>query len=121
MTDMDTEAAERQVVVLHLGDDVFGIDIAVIHTVITPQAIIRRLPNRARALEVLRLPEGSIDPPSGLVASTDRACILGIGRIPGGRADAANADRLILLLDISRTLVTTPEAADALHGLHHAA
>ncbi len=169
---MDMEATERQVVVLHLGDDVFGIDIAVIHTVITPQAITAvprtppfvagvmnlrgrivpvvdlrtrlGLPPAAGELktrrivivetegltaglivdavsEVLRLPEGAIDPPVGLVASPDGACILGIGRIPGGRADAAGADRLILLLDISRTLVMTPEDADTLHGLQRAA
>ena len=30
---------ERQLVVLHLGDEIYGVDIACIHTVITPQPI----------------------------------------------------------------------------------
>ncbi len=30
---------DRQVVALHLGDEIYGIDISIIHTVITPQAI----------------------------------------------------------------------------------
>lgn len=32
-------AAERQIVALHLGEETYGVDIAAIHTVITPQAI----------------------------------------------------------------------------------
>ncbi len=34
-----TPAGDRQIVALHLGNEVYGIDIAIIHTVITPQAI----------------------------------------------------------------------------------
>ena len=165
--------AERQIVALHLGDEIYGVDIAAIHTVITPQAItpvprtspfvagvmnlrgrivpvidLRKrfgLPvgtgeqNGRRIVivetegltaglivdavsEVLRLPESAIDPPSSLVASADMACLLGIGRIPGGRrAEDSGDERLILLLDVYRTLVTTPEEADALHGLQRAA
>lgn len=165
--------AERQIVALHLGDEVYGVDIATIHTVITPQAItaVPRTPafvagvmnlrgrivpvvdlrkrfglpdasgdQKGRRIvivetegltaglivdavsEVLRLPESAIDPPSSLVASADMACILGIGRIPGGRrADDTRSERLILLLDVYQTLVTTPEEADALHGLQRAA
>jgi len=33
------EREELQIVAMHLGDEVFGVDIAHIHTVITPQAI----------------------------------------------------------------------------------
>jgi purine-binding chemotaxis protein CheW len=33
------EEAERQVVALHLGSEIYGVDIACIHTVLTPQPI----------------------------------------------------------------------------------
>jgi purine-binding chemotaxis protein CheW len=164
---------EHQVVALHLGDEIYGIDIAAIHTVITPQAItaVPRTPpfvvgvinlrgrivpvvdlrkrfalppavgeQKGRRIvivetegltaglivdavsEVLRLPESAIDPPSSLVVSADIACILGIGRIPSGRrADDTDSERLILLLDVYQTLVTSSEEADALHGLQRAA
>lgn len=43
MSNQNTEdtaiATERQVVALHLGKEIYGIDIAIIHTVITPQII----------------------------------------------------------------------------------
>ena len=161
------DAAERQVVVLHLGEELYGVDIAAIHTVITPQAItpvprtpefiagvmnlrgrivpvldLRRrfgLPDAAGqgrrivivdvegltaglivddVTEVLRLPVSAIDAPSRLVASAESDCILGIGRIPA--ADAGE-ERLIILLDVYRTLVTSPADADALRGLQAAA
>lgn len=156
---------ERQIVALHLGEELYGVDIAAIHTVITPQAItpVPRTPGfvagvmnlRGRIVpvidlrrrfglppqeghakgqrivivevagltaglivdavsEVLRLPENAIDPPSSLVASAEMDCLIGIGRIPGG---GENDQRLILLLDVARTLVTTPAEAEALHGL----
>ncbi len=41
--------AERQVVVLHLGSDIYGVDIAAIHTVLTPQPI-TPIPNAASYL-----------------------------------------------------------------------
>ncbi len=41
--------AERQVVVLHLGSDIYGVDIAAIHTVLTPQPI-TPVPNAASYL-----------------------------------------------------------------------
>lgn len=47
---------ERQVVALHLGDEVYGVDIACIHTVITPQAItsVPRAPDYVRGVMNLR-------------------------------------------------------------------
>jgi purine-binding chemotaxis protein CheW len=39
MTETAGMAAERQIVVLHLADEMYGVDIDAIHTVITPQAI----------------------------------------------------------------------------------
>ena len=34
-----SSAAERQIVALHLGGEIYGVDIASIHTVLTPQPI----------------------------------------------------------------------------------
>ena len=162
-----TAAAVRQIVALHLGEELYGVDIAAIHTVITPQAItpVPRTPDfiagvmnlRGRIVpvidlrrrfglpettgrgqrivivdvegltaglivdgvsEVLRLREDAIDSPSRLVASAESECLLGIGRIPAG---SEGEERLIILLDVYRTLVTTPAEADALHGLQAAA
>ena len=151
--------AERQVVALHLGDEIYGVDIASIHTVLTPQPI-TSIPNvspdikgvmnlRGRILpvldlrarfglaplpddkqkstrivivedagltaglivdsvsEVLRLPAGSVEPPSALLGSADLRCLVGIGRVPGGRRKddgTADQERLLLLLDIPQTL-----------------
>lgn len=49
-------ATERQVVALHLGNEVYGIDIAIIHTVITPQAItsVPKTPNFIKGVMNLR-------------------------------------------------------------------
>ena len=169
--------SERQLVALHLGDEIYGIDIACIHTVITPQTItcVPRAPRfvkgvmnlRGRILpvidlrarfglpplseeqqknvrivivdvqgltaglivdavsEVLRLPASSIDSPSRLVASAETECIIGIGRIPGDRQSKDKSkqteDRLIILLDVYKTLTTDPTDADALRQLQIAA
>ena len=161
-----TAEAERQIVALHLGEELYGVDIAAIHTVITPQAItpVPRTPKfiagvmnlRGRIVpvldlrrrfglpettskgqrivivdveglmaglivdavsEVLRLPANAIDPPSRLVASAEADCILGIGRIP---AEKEGEERLIILLDVYRTLVATPADDEALRGLQAA-
>ena len=166
-TEQKEETADRQIVLLHLGEELYGVDIAAIHTVITPQAItpVPRTPDymagvmnlRGRIVpvldlrkrfglpdtdgagrrivivdveglvaglivddvsEVLRLPDSAIGAPSRLVASAESDCILGIGRIPAGDA---GEERLIILLDVYRTLVTTPAEADALRGLQAAA
>lgn len=157
--DAGTAGAERQVVALHLGDEIYGVDIASIHTVLTPQPI-TSIPNvspdvkgvmnlRGRILpvldlrarfglaplpadqqksarivivedagltagiivdsvsEVLRLPTGSVEPPSALLGSAEGRCLTGIGRVPGGRRKddgKADAERLLLLLDIPQTL-----------------
>lgn len=159
-------AAERQIVALQLADEVYGLDIDVIHTVITPQPItvVPKSPSfvkgvinlRGRVLpvidlrarfglpalsedkarqsriviveadgisaglvvdavsEVLRLPETAIDAPSQLIASAETECITGIGRLPV-KDGAEGAERLIILLDVSRTLArdldSTPLAA----------
>ncbi len=150
---------ERQVVALHLGDEIYGVDIASIHTVLTPQPI-TPIPNvspdikgvmnlRGRILpvldlrarfglpplpedrqkstrivivedagltaglvvdsvsEVLRLPAGSVEPPSALLGSADLRCLAGIGRVPAGRRkedDKPGQERLLLLLDVPQTL-----------------
>lgn len=166
-------SAERQLVALHLADEVYGVDIACIHTVITPQAItaVPRTPRfvegvmnlRGRILpvidlrkrfglaplapekqkavrivivdvqgltaglivdavsEVLRLPQASIEPTSRLVASVETECITGIGRIPISRDKEAAGERLILLLDVYKTLTTSPQDADILKQLQKAA
>ena len=156
---------ERQIVALHLGEELYGVDIAAIHTVITPQAIthVPRTPDfvagvmnlRGRIVpvidlrrrfglpettgkgqrivivdvdgltaglivdavsEVLRLPTSAIDPPSRLVASAEADCILGIGRIPTEEGE----ERLIILLDVYRTLVATPADDETLRVLQAA-
>ena len=148
----ETTETERQIVVLHLGEELYGVDIAAIYTVITPHAItpVPRTPDfiagvmnlRGRIVpvidlrrrfglpategqgrrivivdvegltaglivddvtEVLRLPDAAVDAPSRLVASAESDCILGVGRIP---AAGEGEERLIILLDVYRTLVT---------------
>ena len=37
--EMENQAADRQVVALHLGDEIYGVDIACVNTVLTPQPI----------------------------------------------------------------------------------
>ncbi|BDI28874.1 chemotaxis protein CheW [Capsulimonas corticalis] len=164
--------AERQIVALHLGGEVYGVDIAHIHTIITPQSIthvpkapafVRGVMNlrgriipvidlrdrfglepieeeRKKAMrivivdvqgimaglivdavsEVLRLSASAIDPPSQLVASLETECITGIGRIASGGDNKAD-DRLIILLDVYKTLTTCAQDADALTKLQKAA
>ncbi len=158
--------AERQVVALHLGDEIYGVDIACIHTVLTPQPI-TPIPNvaadvkgvmnlRGRILpvldlrtrfglaplpadkqksarivivesagrtaglvvdsvsEVLRLPAGAVEPPSALLGGDEGRCLTGIGRVPGGRRKGdgkEDAERLLLLLDISQMLTALDPAA----------
>ena len=68
--------------------------------------------------EVLRLPAAAIDAPSRLVASPSRTASWGSG---ASRAADAGEERLIILLDVYRTLVTTPAEAEALRGLQAAA
>lgn len=163
---------ERQIVALHLGGEVYGVDIAHIHTIITPQpithvpkapAFVRGVMNlRGRIIpvidlrerfglepiaedlkkamrivivdvqgivaglivdavsEVLRLSSSAIDPPSQLVTSLETECITGIGRISGGGENGAN-DRLIILLDVYKTLTTCSGDADALAKMQKAA
>jgi len=47
---------ERQVVALHLGEEIYGVDIASIHTVLTPQPItsVPNVPNYVRGVMNLR-------------------------------------------------------------------
>ena len=83
--------------------------------------------------EVLRLSQDAIDPPSRLVASADTECITGIGHIPdhnrrstdrgdGGNGDgAAGQHRLIILLDVYKTLTSGPQDAQELKALHQEA
>ena len=163
---------ERQIVALHLGDEVYGVDIAIIHTVITPQAItsVPKTPKfvkgvmnlrgkilpvidlRARfelpelaedksssvrivivdtegltaglivdaVSEVLRLPESSIEPPSGLIVSKGSEFITGIGRIPK-EASAEGKEQLILLLDVVKTLTETSQELEKLKKISNAA
>ena len=166
-----SQNTERQIVALHLGGEVYGVDIAHIHTIITPQSIthvpkappfVRGVMNlRGRIIpvidlrerfglepieedlkkamrivivdvrgvmaglivdavsEVLRLSASAIDPPSQLVASLETECITGIGRIAGGENGAE--ERLIILLDVFKTLTTCQNDADALTLLQKAA
>ncbi len=151
--------AERQIVALHLGSEIYGVDIGCVNTVLTPQPI-TPVPNvpghvqgvmnlRGRILpvidlrtrlglpdldpeqqkssriviidvdgvtaglivdsvsEVLRLPEATIEPPSGLLNAADPGCLTGIGRIPGGRRRSdgkEDGERLILLLNVAQVL-----------------
>jgi purine-binding chemotaxis protein CheW len=53
--------------------------------------------------EVLRLPVSAIDAPSQLISSAATECVTGIGRLPGSGA-AAGAEKLIILLDVTRIL-----------------
>lgn len=53
--------AERQVVALHLGDEVYGVDIARVHTVLTPQPI-TSLPNVPAAIKGVMNLRGRILP-----------------------------------------------------------
>ena len=164
--------AERQIVALHLGGEIYGVDIAHIHTIITPQpithvpkapAFVRGVMNlrgriipvidlrdrfglepieedRKKAMrivivdvrgimaglivdavsEVLRLSSAAIDPPSQLVASVETECITGIGRISAGGENSAD-DRLIILLDVFKTLTTCSQDVDTLTKLQKAA
>src|SRR5579883_3443345 len=59
--------------------------------------------------EVLRIPALRVEPPSLLVVSADADCITGIGRT----AD----DRLLILLDIYKTLTSKPSEEQALRNL----
>jgi purine-binding chemotaxis protein CheW len=156
-----TATAERHIVALQLADEVYGLEIDVIHTVITPQritpvpktaAFIQGVINlrgrvvpvidlRARfglpplaeeqarqsrivivesdgvsaglivdsVSEVLRIPEAAIDPPSQLIASAETECITGIGRLPV-KEGAGDEERLIILLDVMRTLLKDLES-----------
>ncbi|MCW3060607.1 MAG: CheW protein [Capsulimonas sp.] len=167
-----SQDAERQIVALHLGGEVYGVDIAHIHTIITPQAIthvpkapafVRGVMNlRGRIIpiidlrerfgmepieeegrksmrivivdvqglvaglivdavsEVLRLSASAIDPPSQLVATAETECITGIGRIAAVGENKA-ADRLIILLDVHKTLTRSSQETDALAQLQKAA
>jgi purine-binding chemotaxis protein CheW len=165
---------ERQLVALHLGDEVYGVDIAHIHTIITPQPItkvpkspefVKGVMNlRGRILpvidlrnrfglpplevdknksvrivivdvegltaglivdavsEVLRLSASAIDSPSRLVASVDTECITGIGRITSFSRNGEKAEeRLIILLDVYKTLTACSKDADLLKKLNKAA
>lgn len=164
------QGGERQIVAMRLADEVFGIDIAHIHTVITPQAI-TMVPNtpshvmgvmnmrgqilpvidlRLRfgieprapgagsskivivdvdgisaglvvdsVLEVLRLPESDIEPPSKLLAFEALSYVSGIGRIPLQGKPGAGC--FILVLDTIKVLMVKPEDALSLNAQGQAA
>ncbi len=57
----ETTGAERQVVALHLGDEIYGVDIAHVHTVLTPQPI-TPLPNVPPAVKGVMNLRGRILP-----------------------------------------------------------
>lgn len=158
-TETGSTRADFQVVALHLGNEIYGVDIACVNTVLTLQPI-TPVPNvpehvqgvmnlRGRILpvidlrtrfgmpalpaeehkssrivilevagvtaglivdsvsEVLRLSQSLIEPSGGLLNTVDPSCLTGIGRIPGrGVMDDGKeeADRLILLLDVTQVL-----------------
>lgn len=64
--------------------------------------------------EVIRIPAASIDPLTQLVSSVESDCISGIGKVKG--VDGG-VDRLIVILDIYKTLVTCSNDADMLKKL----
>jgi len=163
----------RQIVALHLGDEVYGIDIATIHTVIVLQDItsVPKTPKYVRGVmnlrgqivpvidlrmrldmpvlsadeqknarvvivhteglhaglivdavsEVLTLAEGSVGPPSGLIASNDCEFITGIGKVPKVDGRNGTKDQLILLLDVIKVLTTTPQELENLKQIQKAA
>ena len=156
-------AAERLFIAMTVAGEVYGLDIAVVHTVITPQAIThvpkappfvkgvinlrgRILPvidlrarfnlpplapegeRHARIVvveadglsagiivdsvsEVLRLTPDAIDPPSHLVSAAGTECIVGIGRVPSVPSTPEAGERLIILLDVFKTVA--PRVSDA--------
>ena len=57
----ETAGTERQVVALHLGDEIYGVDIARVHTVLTPQPI-TALPNVPAAVKGVMNLRGRILP-----------------------------------------------------------
>lgn len=155
--------ADRQYIAMRVTDEVYGLDIAVVHTVITPQAIthvpkappfIKGVINlRGRILpvvdlrarfglpplapeqerhsrivvietdglsaglivdgvsEVLRLSSSAIDPPSHLVSAAGTECIVGIGRIPAGSSAPDGEERLMILLDVFKTVAPARQEA----------
>jgi purine-binding chemotaxis protein CheW len=168
---VENSDTERQLVAFRVGDEVYGVDIAHIHTIITPQPItfVPRAPRfvkgvmnlRGRVLpvidlrtrfgleplpeakqkhsrivivdveglaaglivdavsEVLRLSADAIDRPSQLVASVETECITGIGKVSSSRGEGV--DRLIILLDVYKTLITCSQDAAAMELLQKAA
>ncbi|MDQ2687562.1 MAG: chemotaxis protein CheW [Armatimonadota bacterium] len=151
-----TAFADRLYIAMRVADEVYGLDIAVVHTVITPQAVTHvpkappfvkgvinlrgrilpvidlrarfGLPPRASeqerharivvietdglsaglivdgVSEVLRLSPDAIDPPSHLVSATGTECIVGIGRIPASPSAPDAEERLMILLDVFKTV-----------------
>jgi purine-binding chemotaxis protein CheW len=63
--------------------------------------------------EVLRMAANRIEPPSLLVVTAEAECITGIGR--------TDDDRLLILLDVYRTLTMKPSEENALRSLQSAA
>lgn len=72
--------------------------------------------------EVLTIPGDAIEPPSLLVTTCDTDCIIGIGRIESKGDDQKKATtRLVILLDVLKTLSTSRDEATALRKLQKAA
>ena len=59
--DETVQSGERQVVALHVANEVYGVDIAIIHTVITPQAI-THVPKTAKYIKGVMNLRGRIIP-----------------------------------------------------------
>jgi purine-binding chemotaxis protein CheW len=55
-TEAANQGADRQVVALHLGDEIYGVDIACVNTVLTPQSItpVPNVPEHVRGVMNLR-------------------------------------------------------------------
>lgn len=155
--------AERRYVAMTVAGETYGLDIAAVHTVITPPPV-TRVPQappfvkgvinlRGRILpvidlrarfglpplasdrerhtrivvveadglsagllvdsvsEVLSLPPDAVDPPSHLVAAAGTECIVGIGRVPAPPSAPESGERLVILLDVFKTVA--PRVADA--------
>jgi purine-binding chemotaxis protein CheW len=70
--------------------------------------------------EVLRLPAGSIQPPSALLNAAEMDVFIGIGRVPM-QGSRAGEECFIVLLDVLKTLTTTNWDASCLAKLKGAA
>jgi len=85
--------AERQVVALHLGDEIYGVDIASIHTVLTPQPI-TSIPNVSPDIKGVMNLRGRILPVLDLRAR------FGLAPLP---ADEQKSARIVIVEDAGLT------------------